>query len=510
MFRPIRILILSLLFLGCVKEIDYKTLTTAFSTDIRGFDPAFATDIRTGKIISLVYDNLVRFDNEMNLVPALAQQWSVDLTGRKYTFIIRNNVHFHDGSLLTVFDIAKSFQRILDPNTASPQTWLLDRIIGAKDFMIGKEDSLKGLIISNDSTIVIKLDKPFAPFIQYLAMPAVAIINIKENESLTQTPSGSGPWKLERWERDGEIILSRNEKYWDNHSKTERMRIRILSEVMTQSAEFEAGSLDILEVPQGEMEYWKQYSYNQLDVDELNIWYIGMNCSRSPFNDVRLRRAMNYAIDREKIIHILLDSSATLANGPLPPQLLHEVGEMHYEYNPNRAIQLLKEAGFDNDLHTELYVAGGSEMFHVLEALQSDWEKVGITVDIKRSDWNVFKTSVREGKPDLYYLDWFADYPDGENFLYPLFHSKESMTKRNRFSDPEIDIIIEKIQQLTNSVERQQLIATANRMVADAAPWVFLWHSKTTYLTREWISGFQPSSIFNANRYMNITKDPPR
>jgi len=235
-----------------------------------------------------------------------------------------------------------------------------------------------------------------------------------------------------------------------------------------------------------------------------------MNCSRSPFNDVRLRRAMNYAIDREKIIHILLDSSATLANGPLPPQLLHEVGEMHYEYNPNRAIQLLKEAGFDNDLHTELYVAGGSEMFHVLEALQSDWEKVGIIVDIKRSDWNVFKTSVREGKPDLYYLDWFADYPDGENFLYPLFHSKESMTKRNRFSDPEIDIIIEKIQQLTNRVERQQLIATANRMVADAAPWVFLWHSKTTYLTREWISGFQPSSIFNANRYMNITKDPPR
>jgi ABC-type transport system substrate-binding protein len=168
---------------------------------------------------------------------------------------------------------------------------------------------------------------------------------------------------LEQWERDGEIILSRNEKYWDNHPKTERMRIRILSEVMTQSAEFEAGSLDILEVPQGEMEYWKQYNYNQLDVDELNIWYIGMNCSRSPFNDVRLRRAMNYAIDREKIIHILLDGSATLANGPLPPRLLDEVGEMYYEYNPNRAIQLLKEAGFDNDLHTELYVAGGSECF---------------------------------------------------------------------------------------------------------------------------------------------------
>jgi len=498
------------LFLGCVKEINYETLTTAYSADIRGFDPAFATDIRTGKIISLVYDNLVRYDNEMNLVPALAQRWSVDTSGKEYTFIIRNNVHFHDGSQLSILDIAKSFQRILDPNTASPQTWLLDRIAGAKDFMTGKADSLKGLIISNDSTIVIKLDKPFAPFIQYLAMPAVAIINIKESKSLSQAPGGSGPWKLEQWERDGEIILSRNNKYWDNPPKTEKIRIRILSEVMTQSAEFEAGSLDILEVPKSEMKYWNQYNYNKLEIDELNIWYIGMNCSRPPFNDVRLRRAMNYAIDREKIIHTLLDNSVTIANGPLPPQLVYEVDKPRYEYNPNRAIQLLEEAGFDNDLHTELYVAGGSGMFHVLEALQSDWEKVGITVDIKRSDWNVFKTSVREGKPDLYYLDWFADYPDGENFLYPLFHSKESMTKRNRFFDPEIDAIIEKIQQLTNSVERQQLITKANRMVVDAAPWVFLWHSKTTYLTREWISGFEPTSIFNANRYMNITKNPPR
>ena len=508
MFGPFRILLLSLLLFGCVKEIDYETLTTAYSADIRGFDPAFATDIRTGKIISLVYDNLVRFDNEMNLVPALAQQWTVDLTGRKYTFIIRNNAHFHDGSQLTVLDIAKSFQRVLDPSTASPQTWLLDRIAGAKDFMNGKENFLRGLKISNDSTLVIELDNPFAPFIQYLAMPATAIINIKDSKSLSQAPSGSGPWKLEKWERDGEIILSKNENYWDKPPKAERMRIRILSEVMTQSAEFEAGSLDILEVPQSEMDYWNQYKYNKLDVDELNIWYVGMNCSRPPFNDVRLRRAMNYAIDREKIIYILLNNAATLANGPIPPQLLNEISEPRYEYNPNRAIRLLQEAGFDKGLHSELFVAGGSGMFHVLEALQSDWEKVGIIIDIKRSDWNVFKTSVREGKPDLYYLDWFADYPDGENFLYPLFHSKESMTKRNRFYDPEIDAIIEKIQQLTNQSERQQLLETANKMVADAAPWVFLWHSKTTYLTQKWISEFQPSSIFNANRYMKITKHP--
>ena len=509
MFRPIQLFILLLLFLGCAREVDYKTLTIAYSADIRGFDPAFATDRRTGKIISLVYDNLVRFDADMNLTPAIAHNWSVNNTGRIYTFYIRNNVRFHDGSLLTINDIITSFHRVLDPQTSSPQTWLLERITGAKDFMSGKANHVRGLQISNDSSLVVELDEAFAPFIQYMAMPATAIINSNGIELLSTVPAGSGPWQLETWARDGELLFNRNKDYWDTPPTTDNLRIRILSEVMTQSAEFETGSLDILEVPQGEIKYWSKYNFNQLEVEELNIWYIGMNCSRPPFDDLRLRQAMNYSIDREKIIHILLNGSAALASGPVPPQLLSEATELRYEYNPSLAIQLLQEAGFGNGLKTEIHVAGGSGMFHVLEALQSDWAAVGITVEIKRSDWNVFKTAVREGKPDLYYLDWFADYPDGENFLYPLFYSTESMKNRNRFSDPDIDAIIVKIQRLPNNAERQRLIADANKLIVDAAPWVFLWHSKTIYLTQQWIKDFQPSPIFNANRYMNISKMEP-
>ncbi len=509
MFRYIHLLILSLIFIGCTKELDYNTLTISYSADIRGFDPAFATDLRTGKVISLVYDNLVRFDAEMNLVPALAKSWSLSKTSTKYTFNIRQDVRFHDNTPLTINDIVKSFQRVLASSTASPQTWLLERISGARDYMQGARNHVQGLKIIDDLTLVVKLNEPFAPFIQYLAMPATAIINVNSVESLSTTPAGSGPWKLAKWERDGEIVLSSNIDYWEKPPEMEKMRIRILSEVMTQSAEFEAGSLDILEVPQGELEYWQNLNYKLLEVDELNIWYVGMNCSRPPFNDIRLRRAMNYAIDREKIIHILLNGSAIPAKGPVPPQLLAGLNGFGYEYNPTKALQLLQEAGYEKGLQVELYVAGGTGMFHVLEALQSNWATVGINIEIKRSDWNVFKTAVREGQPDLYYLDWFADYPDGENFLYPLFHSSESMVKRNRFSDPDVDIIIEKIQRQTETNTRDQLIIKANKMVADAAPWVFLWHSKTTYLTQKWIYGFRPTPIFNANRYVNIFKLAP-
>lgn len=506
MLNALRVLILSLLFAGCTKDIDYQTLTITYSADIRGFDPAFATDLRTGKAVALLYDNLVRFDLDMNLVPGVAKRWSVSADSRKYTFIIRKNIRFHNGDLLNVDDVTVSFERILNPQTSSPQTWLLDRISGAKDYLLGNADRVKGLTAVNDSTLTIELDEPFSPFIQYLAMPATAIINKKEIEHLSNTPAGSGPWTLDEWERDGEIVFTRNKNYWEGSPKTEHLRIRILSEIMTQSAEFEAGSLDIYEVPHAELEYWRKKDYNKNEENELIIWYVGMNCSRPPFNNIYLRKAMNFAVDREKIIQILLNGSATITSGPVPPQFLTREVHTQYEYNPGKALDLLKKAGYKNGLNTELFVAGGSEMFHVLEALQSDWAAVGINVDIKRSDWNVFKTAVREGKPDMYYLDWYADYPDGENFLYPLFHSKESMTKRNRFSDPEVDAIIEKIQQLPNNTKRQELIMEANNLIADKAPWVFLWHSKTTYLTQNWISGFKPSPIFNAQRYTHVTK----
>lgn len=505
MFRFIFILILSCVFIGCTSEVKDNQLTIAYSADIRGFDPAHATDLRTGKIISLLYDNLVRFDNDMNLVPSLAQNWSVSKDGLTYTFNIRQDVRFHNNTMLTIPDIVESFERLLDPKTASPQSWLLDRVAGAREFMDEKSGAVNGLRKINDSTMVIELSEPFSPFIQYLAMPSTAVICMDQSMNISELPSGSGPWKFEKWERDGEIVVSRNDHYWDTPPKMESIKIRILSEVMTQSAEYETGVLDILEVPPGEVEYWDHLEHKRIDIDELNIWYIGMNCSRPPFDDIRLRRAMNYAIDKEKIINILLYGTATAANGPIPPQLLKENDTQAFSYDPERSIQLLKDAGFENGFEIDLFVAGGSGMFHVLEAIQSHWSAVGINVEIKRQDWNVFKTAVREGKPDLYYLDWFADYPDGENFLYPLFHSRESMKKRNRFSNENIDEMIEEIQRLPYNDDRDALVKRTNDLIIHHAPWVFLWHSKTMYLTQPWISGFEPSSIFNANRYMNTT-----
>ncbi len=503
--RILAIMPLALLILSCSPDNkNINELTIAYPADIRGFDPSTATDFRSGRTMSFVYDNLVRFDVGTELVPCLANTWEVSEDGIEYTFHLRKDALFFDGNNITASDVVYSFTRILLPETTSPQSWLFDRIVGAKDVLKSLAKNVSGLVINNDSTLIIRINEPFAPFIQYLAMPSAAIVNYRQIENIHVIPAGSGPWNLESWERDGEIIFARNESYWGKKTIMPRLRIRILSEPMTRSAEFEAGNLDMLDVPNVEIRAWQnhpkwgEYFYKE---DDLSLYYVGMNCSRPPFNDIRLRKAMNYAVDREKIIEVLRFGVGIPASGPVPPSLLKGNQIDPYPYDPEKALRLLKEAGYPDGLDTKLWVAGDAEMYHVLEAMQSNWQAVGIRVELLLSDWNVFRTAVKEGKPELYYLSWFADYPDGENFLYPLFHSKESMVKRNRFSNAEIDSIIDQIQALPATPKREELIALANKRIFEEAPWVFLWYPESNVVIQPWLKGFESKLIFNAQRY---------
>ena len=500
-----------ILIIGCKNIPPENILRLALSADIRGFDPALAVDVRTGKLISLVYDNLVHFGDSTEIVPGIAKNWNISKDGLEYRFTLRNNVLFHDGSPLLLPDVVYSISRILDPEILSPQSWIFSRVDGANAFMEGKASFIRGLITKNDSTLIIKLKDPFSPFIQYLAMPAASIINRKMEKSINEFPVGSGPWKLSNWDRDGEICFVKNENYWGEKPKEKELRFRIISESITQSAEFETGNLDFLSIPSTDLYRWKsEYKYkNRIELsDKLNVWYIGLNCSRPPFNDGRIRRAMNLSLDREKHLHLLIPGGE-MSGSSVPPALLSSSDKISpYPYDPEGAIRLLEEAGFVEGFESELWVGGGSEMFHVLEAFQSDWASVGIDVSIVRSDWNIFKTSVRNGQPPMYYLNWIADYPDAENFLYPLFFSEESMKKRNRYSNPYLDKIILQIQSLSHGRNRDKLVQEASMILHNDAPWIFLWHKGSYTVTQNNLFGYKPKLVFNAERYISWEKKP--
>ena len=169
---------------GCETEKEKQSLNLALSADIRGFDPALATDVRTGKLISLVYDNLVSFGDSVEIIPGLAKEWSVSSDGKKYSFTIRSNAFFHDGSPITSKDVVFSFERIINPKTLSPQRWIFNNVDGVNEFLSGKTSNISGLLVKNDSLLIIKLIKPFSPFIQFLAMPSASIVLLENNQLL--------------------------------------------------------------------------------------------------------------------------------------------------------------------------------------------------------------------------------------------------------------------------------------------------------------------------------------
>lgn len=491
------------LIMGCSNNLDPDTLFLSQASDIKGFDPAQSVDVRTGQTIALVYDNLVHFGNSTELVPGIAKSWKLSSDKLTYTLELHRKFHFHDGTEITAGDVKFSLERLSN----SPNAWLFSRIA-----QITLPEGERGF------SVQITLKEPFSSFIQFLAMPATAIVNksiakTKDND-LRNSPAGSGPWQLVEWVRDGHMLFSANPDYFYGSPKLSRLKVRIISEEMTRSAEFETGRLDIIGIPQSEFNVWitdPKWADLIFSQNELSIYYIGLNCSRPPFNDVRVRQAMNYAADREKILKFVLSGQGNISHGVIPPGLPGFDDTLHpYPYNPQKARQLLSEAGYPNGFTMELWQSQASELAQVMEAFQSYWKSIGIDVKIVKNDWNLFKTAVKEGKPDAYYLDWYADYPDGENFLFPLFHSSESMIRRNRYSSPTVDSLIERIQSMSNSPERTNLISTVDKIIYQDAPWVFLWHSTSYIVSQPWIQGYSTTLMFNAQKYINVTKEISR
>ena len=509
MFKPLFIILLLILSLsGCNddKQIE-ENINIALSSDIKGFDPVLSTDVRTGKIISLVYDNLVSFGDSTEIVPGIAKRWSLGNDRKTYTFFLRKNAFFHDGTPITSKGVLFSLERLANPKNLSPQVWLLENIEGLDNYILGKNNNISGIKIINDTLIQIKLKKPFSPFIQFLAMPATAIVNARNVNNISSFPAGSGPWKYLKWERGGKIVLFRNENYWGLKPKEKKLVFRILSENLARSAEFKAGNLDYLEIPSTDIQRWKndKSDYKITRSEDLNIWYIGLNCSSPPFNNPKIRKAVNFSLDRKKYLFYLMPG-ASLASGPIPKPLLKEQKQSPYEYNPEKALALMTEAGYPDGFSTELWVGNNSEMSHVLEAFQADWSAVGIKVKLIKNDWNIFKSAIINGKPPMYYLNWTADYPDAENFLYPLFYSKESMSKRNRYSNKKLDDLIIKIQSISHGIKRDSLISIANDILIVDAPWIFLWHKEKYSIVQKNIKGYTPKLIFNAEKFLNWDK----
>ena len=494
------------IFFSCTGKSIENQINLVFYSDPKSLDPALATDVRTGKICALLYDNLIKFGKSSELVPAIAKSWTVDKSGKIYTFNLRNDIHFTSGELLTSHHVKSSFERIMSPNTQSHRKWLFKSVVGADVFEIGESNNISGFQAINDTTFIIQLSEPFSPFPGFLAMPAAAIVMIDIDNQII----GTGPWILKEWIHDGHLNFYRNDNYFLGAPMSEYVNIRILPEALPRSAEFITGYLDILEIPESEYLLWAEdpkwnpfIHFN----NELNTYYIGLNCNRPPFNDVRVRQAINYAVDVEAIIRSINNGKGIPASGPIPPSLLADNDFPAYGYNLEMARKLLNEAGYENGFEVELWQGSSRELLMITENIQAQLADINIKVTIIRNDWNMYSQAVNQGKPDMYYRSWWADYPDPENFLTPLFESGISTSRWTRYINPELDDIIISLQKETDDDMRLSLSIQANNILHRDAPWLYLWHSQTATIINPALRGWSPSLMFNAEKFLTVWKE---
>jgi len=301
--------------------------------------------------------------------------------------------------------------------------------------------------------------------------------------------------------------LKANPNYFYGPPEEQFIQIKILPEIFSNIAEFETGRLDIMEVPQSEFSRWIKSKDSDVQVfrkPELNLYYIGLNCSRPPFDDHRVRQAMNYAVDMQSVIKNMLNNAAVMSHGPIPPGITaYDSSRDAYGYHPEKAKELLQKAGYKKGFEVELWQSQTSEYSELAEAFQAYFEDIGVRVNITRTDFNLLQDAIRQGQPDMYYLNWWADYPDAENFLYPLFHSSQAK-QRNRYSNPRVDSLIIANQTSTNKNVRIQLAQMAEKEIYRDAPYVFLFHEITYEIAQPWVDNYQPAVMFNGQRYWNV------
>jgi ABC-type transport system substrate-binding protein len=482
------------------------------STDPTTLDPALIVDVTGGSISAKIFNGLVKLDERLNVVPDIADSWDVLDGGITYIFNIKKDVKYTNGRMVTADDFKYSFKRILAPAGKSPNTWVLEKISGAKDFMRGRSPDISGIEVQDRYTLKIRLDQPFSPFLYLLTMTAAYVVPQEEVERLgadfSSHPIGTGPFAMKEWRNNNEIILVRNNRYFAEHAKIEGMVYRIIPEDLTAVTEFELGNIDVITVPASEYSRyrtapeWKEYLSS---VNGLNTYYLGFNCSRPPFDDPDLRKAVSYAIDRGRILKTFYENRGRLAQGPVPDVLRKWQPQLPYSFDPQRAKKII-EAGMKNR-KVLFYIAPDQEVIDMAEIIQSYLQKVGLKVDIKQLEWSAYKAAINNGDADMFWLGWWADYPDPENFLFPLFHSSNhgASGNRSRYVNREVDQLIEAGQRALKASERNECYRLAEKIINEEAPWVFFWHKTDFTLRQPYLKNYRIYPIYSIDKGIEVS-----
>lgn len=479
--------------------------------DPRSMDPALSTDVPTGRVVSYLFDALTRITPDAKVVPGLAKSWDVSPDGITYTFHLHGGVKFHDGRPLTAKNVVASFHRVLNPATKGGRGWPLYPIRGAEDYAAGKATTVTGLAAPDDSTVVMTLKEPLAIFPKMLTMPVASIVPDNPPADFGQKPVGSGPWKFVEWRHDDYMRFARNPDYFDGPPEADSLMARIIPEMSTATAEFEAGNVDVLNVPDQTSKSWEADPAKKnllASTPALRLWYVAINTTRGPLRDPRVRQALNYAVDVNTMLSQVMAGRGAIANGVIPPILGGaDPNRKPYPHDVAKAKQLLAAAGYPNGIDLELWSSTTDQSPRISQTVQANLADAGIRAKIVQREASSMREASRKGQTDLALKEWWADYPDAENFLYPLLHSKNRGPGGNVsfYSNPKFDALVDQAHREQDEAKRNSLYTQADQLEFDDAPMIYLFFYKDLYAVQPWIKDFKVPAIFTGQRWTDVT-----
>lgn len=484
-----------------------RTLKLALEASPFSLDPIQSTDAYSGQVSGLLYCNLLKFDQQGMIRMDAAKHYSIKEDGRRYTFILRENLHFSNGDPLTAKDVIFSFERLASPKENSPRSWLLEQVAGFEDFRGGKTEHLQGLRLISDHKLSIDLKRPFSPFPSLLAMPQLAIVNenlVRNGGDFNESSMGAGPFQLKSWRRGQDLLLMRSKTYVKD-GNLEAVYYKILEDPLTLISEFKARNLHIVEVPPDQLKSLESTRARLDSVNQYNLYFLGLNMKESRLQSRRLRRAMARAIDRKTIIDSVLKNQAELATGPVPRGLPGYLDNHTLSYEPKIASEEIKAAGFEGQ-EFRLLLHNHPMSIRICEVLKQYLEQAGLKIRLITRDWNAYTSELVEGNYDLFYRNWVADFPDGDNFLYPLYHSESTGLQGNypAYNSRVFDECVETSRREIDAEKRSENLRKCAEIAREDASRILLWFKIKNFASYPAVQNFKPYPMYNSNKYLRV------
>lgn len=484
-----------LLFTGCGEKSGTKKvkeeLIIAQDGESKSLDIHQGNDGFSLRANRLIYSRLVEADENMQIHPGLAESWQ-QLDDRTMQFKLRKGIKFHNGDDFTAEDVKFSFERMMNSPRIAFVLPLIERID-----------------IVDDYTVNIVTKTPFGPLLAHLSHPALGMVSKKlltENpEALKEKPIGTGSYKFKEWIYGDKLVLEKNEDFYDKNERGLKYIIfKNVVEASNRAIGLETGEIDIATpISSVDEENIKNNPKLQLlTKPSISYTYIGMNMTKAPLNDIRVRKAINYAIDKQAIIDVILNGNGKIATSPIAPGVFGFTDKTkNYEYNVEKAKELMKEAGYENGFTTSMLVFSGEANTQTAEIVQAYLKEIGIDLKIEIVEVSAYWDMTERGVHNLFLGSWGVVTGDADYGLYAMYHSsaKGGAGNRDFYENEKVDELLDKAKTEIDPETRKKLYEEAQILIVNDAPDVILYNRNLTVGAQKYIKGLgiHPVTLYN-------------